>query len=192
MNSDDFVSEEELVSLDFSSDDVVGRQYEKCRFKSCTFQETDLRSTVFEACSFLRCSFILPKVNGLVLRNAAFKDSRLIGIPFGECNQFGFNPEFSDCLMDSCVFVDLKMIKKNMPNNHFRNSDFMNCDFREVSFNGCRFENTQFENCDLRDADFREARDYRINPEGNRVKGSRHCLPGALSFLPFLGIELEI
>lgn len=192
MSSDDFFLEEQLVSQSYKADDLLDLQYEKCQFTSCTFQETDLRSTVFDACRFIRCSIILPKIEGLVLRNVFFEDSRLLGMPFGECNQFGFNPDFSGCLIESCMFLDMKLIKKELHNNHFRNTDFMNCDLREVSFSGSRFEKTQFGHCDLRDADFREAKDYSLNPEDNKVKGSKHRLPGALSFLPFLGIDLEL
>jgi fluoroquinolone resistance protein len=189
---DDFVSDDEFSSIVFKSDSLIERQFDKCRFVSCTFRETDLRSTVFESCTFIRCDFILPKVEGLTLRAVTFEDSRLMGIPFGECNQFGFNPDFHGCIVDSCMFLNLKLKKKELINNTFRNSDFMECDLREASFSGCLFDNAQFHNCDLREADFREAENYIINPDGNKIKGSKHRIPGALSFLSFTGIDLEL
>lgn len=192
MSYDSFVSGEKYTSLDFEPDSLIGRQFDSCRFTSCTFRETDLRSTVFDTCTFLRCDFILPKIAGLTLRAAVFKDSRLMGLPFGECNQFGFDVDFHECIIDSCMFLSMKFRKKAFTNNKFRNSDFMDCDLRDASFNGCHFENAQFHNCNLQKSDFREAENYCINPDGNKVKGSKHRLPGVLSFIPFLGIDLEL
>ena len=187
-----FVSEEEYTFQVFSPDSLLERQFYTCRFVSCTFRETDLRSTVFDTCSFVRCNFILPKIEGLVLRTAIFEDSRLMGLPFGDCNQFGFDVDFQDCIIDSCMFLGINFRKKAFINDKFRNTDFMDCDLREASFTGCHFENAQFHNCNLQNSDFREAENYCINPDGNKVKGSKHRLPGVLTFIQFLGIDLEL
>ncbi len=192
MAFDDFISGDEFTSLELEPDSLIDRQFSRCKFISCTFRETDLRSTDFDTCTFLKCNFILPKIEGLVLRNVTFKDSRLMGLPFGECNQFGFSPDFHGCIIDSCMFINLQLRKKEFVRNHFRNTDFMNCDLREASFKDCHFDNALFHNCDLRESDFREAENYSINPDGNKVKGSKHRLPGGLSFLPFVGIDLEL
>ncbi len=72
----------------------------------------------------------------------------------------------------------------------------MNCDFTEVDLSGAdfkksEFRETLFQQCNLEKADFTDARGYTIDPVSNKIKGARFSHPDVMSFLAYLGIEIE-
>jgi fluoroquinolone resistance protein len=165
--------------------------YDSCRFRNCIFDHTDFTDTTFQNCSFENCELLLCEINGTAFDSVFFKSSKLTGINFSESAEFGFAPDFTDCLLESCVFFGNNLSNQHFINTTLRNTDFTNCPAKGADFSGTRFQTTSFLECNLEKADFRSASGYTIDPGANKLKGARFSLPEAASFLKYIGITLE-
>lgn len=188
---DDYFEDARFHGIDFSDLELRDYTFEDCVFERCSFREMALFGTSFRNCRFLNCQWILVKLNNTVLHDVEFKDSKLVGINFTDCNPFGFSPDFYDTVIDNCMFYHLNMKKRTMKNCKIFNTDFTETDFREADFSLSEFKETIIQACELGRADFRTARGYSIDPFTNKVKNAKFSFPGVCSFLGYLGIKIE-
>lgn len=178
-------------SVDFKDCAIQSHTFEGCTFKACRFNEMSLARVVLETCTFVNCEFILTTIENATLNTVYFKESKLMGLNFADCNKFCFLPEFEDCILDSVVFYSNNLQKGKFIHCRIKNCDFTECDMREVNFDESTFETTVFQKCNLAKADFRKACNYSVDPFNNNIKKARFSLPEAQSFLRFLGIDLQ-
>ena len=165
--------------------------YTDCTFTGCSFNKTDLTNTTFTDCTFINCELVMCRIDGTTIDSVQFKSSRLTGINFTEASEYGFSPDFTDCLLDSCVFYDNTLNHDCFINTTLRNTDFTNCRLKNVDFSGSRFQSAGILGCNLEGSDFRSASGYSIDPSANKLKGARFSLPEAASFLKYIGVTVE-
>ena len=165
--------------------------YTDCTFTNCSIKKTDLTNATFTGCSFVNCELVLCKIDGTAIDCTRFVSCRLTGMNFTEVSEYGFGPDFSECMLDSCVFYDNTLNKDRFLNSTLRNTDFTNCRMKNTDFSGSRFQSVTVLGCNLEGADFRSASGYSIDPSANKLKGARFSLPEAASFLKYIGVSLE-
>jgi len=170
---------------------LEGHTFEGCVFVSCHFGEAPLAGVSFISTEFVRCEFLLTKLAGATLNGVTFRECKLVGLHFTECNRFGFQPAFEGCLIDQCVFQKNTWKKGRFTGSRLRQTDFLDCGLREACFDDTTFEEVRVDGCDLERADFRRAAGYALDPARNRLAKARFSLPEAESFLRFLGIRLD-
>ncbi len=162
---------------------VKGRIFEGCSFTGCDLSKTAFLNGRFSDCVFTDCNMSLVKLGNSGFANNQFKGCKLLGIHFSECQDFLFSVSFENCLLDYASFLG-----KSMPRTVFRD-----CSLRQAVFAGCNLKGAGFYSCDLSDAefngtllneaDFLTARNFRIDPELNKMvkaKFSVYGLPGLL------------
>lgn len=186
-----FIREERIEKTDYSESPLTKGEYEECTFVSCNLSSTDLTSINFSDCEFIGCNLSLAKIAKAAFRNVTFKDCKLLGMHFEDCNEFLFEVQFENCILNLSSFYQLK-VKKTV---------FKNCSLHEVDFTETDLSTTIFDNCDLARAlfrqtvlektDLRTSYNYSIDPETNRIKKAKFSTAGIIGLLDKYDIEIS-
>ncbi|MBN2511118.1 MAG: pentapeptide repeat-containing protein [Spirochaetales bacterium] len=191
LNSNDYHECLEFDKVYFDSLMLESHSFEDCIFISCSFNHVSLKETSFISCTFEACSFTLCEMKHTTLNGAAFLRCRIIGLKFTDCSSFAFSPEFRESILDSNMFFENNLHKCIIEGCTIRNTDFIHCNLKEASFKGSVFDTVLFEKTNLEKSVFLEAKNYTIDPFGNKLKGAVFDLPEAQSFLGYLGIRFD-
>jgi uncharacterized protein YjbI with pentapeptide repeats len=170
---------------------INNREFEECIFKNCDFSNSDFSNTTFMDCEFIDCNLSMINLSGTFLKTVVFKNCKLLGIQFQSVQDFLFNVQFQDCVLDYSSFANKKMPK----------TKFNSCSLKEVSFIGANLNHSIFENCNLERAifnetelsgsDFRTAYNYTIDPEFNPMKKAKFSTQGIIGLLDKYDIKIE-
>ena len=141
-------------------------------------------------CEFIDCNLSMLELQGSSLKNVTFKNCKLLGISFENCDDFLFQVYFENAVLDFAGFNNKKMPK----------TKFVNCSLRETSFVGTHLKQSSFEKCDLQGAIFNEsdltecnfttATNYQIDPQFNVLKKARFSLQGIPGLLEKYDIKI--
>jgi uncharacterized protein YjbI with pentapeptide repeats len=63
-------------------------EYENCTFNHCNFADADFSGYKFNECVFNSCNLSMVKLNKTAFCNIQFKDSKMLGLRFDNCNEF--------------------------------------------------------------------------------------------------------
>jgi fluoroquinolone resistance protein len=170
---------------------IRGREFEDCVFRSCDFSNGDFSHNRFTDCEFVGCNFAMLKLLGTTLNNVTFRECKLTGINFSECEEFLFTVRFENCLMDYTSFL-----KRKMPKTTFADCSLKNVVFEQANLTKAKFDNTDlagavFERTNLSEANLVTAYNYTIDPELNTIKKARFSQNGLAGLLARYDIRVE-
>jgi len=188
---------EDLINIDIVFEKVIliekkitGREFDGCTFKNCDFSNSYFSECQFIDCEFIDCNLSMAKLPGTALKTIQFRDCKLLGIQFHECDNFLFNVGFATCTLDYSWFINKKMQKTN----------FINCSLKGVNFSGADLTSSNFENANLEGAifdgtllkatDFTTAYNFKIDPETNSVKSAKFSTSGVHGLLEKYDIKI--
>ena len=186
-----YIEEESFANINFAEIELLGHDYENCKFFNCNFTNANLSAINFIDCEFNVCNFSLTNLTSTGMRDIKFNDCKLLGLHFNTCNNFLFAVSFNNCVLQLSSFYKLK-IKKTI----FRSTQLEEVDFTEADLSGSVFENcdlykTIFQKTILQKVDFRTAINYSINPEQNSIKKAKFSLPDVVGLLNNYNIEIH-
>lgn len=107
----------------------------------------------------------MVKLTKTAFRDCKFKDSKLLGLRFEDCDGFLFSAGFEDCRLNLSSFYKMKLKKTIFKNSSLHEVDFTEADLTSSFFHNCDLERSIFENSIVEKAHFRTAYNYSINPE---------------------------
>jgi uncharacterized protein YjbI with pentapeptide repeats len=191
LETTDYHEDVDFCNVDFGPTPLTNQTFESCIFSSCRFRETPMTGAAFRSSVFRSCELVVVKMSGVVLDRTLFESSKIMGINFSDADNLGFSPDFRKSVISNSVFGGLSFRKGAILECRLVDCDLSDCDFREAEFSATTFEHVAISNCNFEKADFRSARGYAIDPLTNRVRKARFSLPEALSFLSFLGIQID-
>jgi fluoroquinolone resistance protein len=195
-----FIEEETFDKIDFTQNPLIKGEYEYCTFLNCDLSYSDLSEFKFLECEFSGCNLSLAKLTQTALKDIKFKTCKMLGLNFGDCNEFGFAVSFDTCLLNHSSFVSIAdSLKKRIK---LKQTVFKNSQLYEVNFTGCDLSSAIFDDCDLtrtifeytilEKADFRTAINYSIDPELNRIKKAKFSRSGIVGLLDKYDLEIEL
>jgi fluoroquinolone resistance protein len=195
-----FIEEKTFDKIDFTQNPLGKGEYEYCTFLNCDFSYSDLSELKFLECEFSGCNLSLAKLTQTALKDIKFKNSKMLGLNFGECNEFGFAVSFDTCILNRSSFVSMASpLKKRvkLKQTVFKNSqlyevDFTECDLSSAVFDGCDLTGAIFKDTILEKADLRTAINYSIDPELNRIKKAKFSRSGIAGLLDKYDIEIDM
>lgn len=165
--------------------------YDYCRFENCDFTRTDLSGIHFTECSFTGCNLSMVKLHKSSFNGAQFKECKLLGLHFEDCDSVLFSVNFDHCQLDLSSFFQLKM-KKTL---------FRNCSLKEVDFTETDLTASVFDHCDLiraiflqtvlDKADLRTSVHFSIDPSRNKVKKTKVSAAGLAGFLDAYDLDIS-
>ncbi|MFY7816609.1 MAG: pentapeptide repeat-containing protein [Chryseobacterium taeanense] len=163
----------EFLNINYSERKLHQREFYKCTFRNCNFTKSDLRSNTFEDCVFENCNFTMAIVDGVRFKNALFKESKLMGIDFSQCNSFMFSFCFEECQMDYSTFYGTTLKNTRFFKCRLTETDFTEADLKAAVFDQSDLSGTRFHHTDLQKADFRTALNFSIDPDVNKMKKAK-------------------
>lgn len=176
---------------DFTVNLLPKGEYENCTFNQCNFAGTDLSQYKFIDCAINSCNLSMVRTDKTSWQNIRFKDSKILGLRFDTCLDFGLSFSFENCQLNHASFYKTKIKKTIFKNSHLEGADFSECDLSGAIFDNCDLLSAVFENTILEKADFRTSYNYSIDPEINRIKKARFSIHGVAGLLNKYQIEIE-
>jgi fluoroquinolone resistance protein len=194
-----FIEEKTFDKIDFTHNPLDKGEYEYCTFLNCNISYADLADIKFLECEFSGCNLSLAKLTQTALKDIKFKSCKMLGLNFGDCNEFGFAVNFDTCTLDRSSFVSMaaplkkriKLKQTVFKNSQLHEVDFTECDLSAASFDNCDLTGAIFKDTILEKADFRTAFNYSIDPELNRMKKAKFSRSGIVGLLDKYDIEIE-
>ena len=101
-----YIQDKKFEKEDFSTNDFAIADYENCFFTNCDFSNANLSQRVFLDCEFNSCNLSAVKLIKTGLKNVRFKDSKLLGLHFENCDPFLFEVDFDNCFLKLSSFLN--------------------------------------------------------------------------------------
>jgi fluoroquinolone resistance protein len=177
--------------INYSGKEVKNREFEQCTFKDCDLSNSIFTHNRFTECVFIGCNLSMTKLGGSSLRDVTFKQCKLLGVNFSECEDFLFSVRFESCILDYASFMKKKMTKTKFIDTSLKHVVFSNANLSNAVFDNSDLADAVFNGTDLKEADFRTASNYMIDPELNAIKKAKFSLHGISGLLTKYGIRIE-
>ncbi|MCX2738885.1 pentapeptide repeat-containing protein [Pontibacter anaerobius] len=168
----------------YANKPIKNREFEQCTFRNCDFSNADFSQNRFTDCIFIGCNLAMLKLHCSTLSDVVFRECKLTGVNFSECEDILFTVRFENCILDYASFVGRKMAKTPFLHTSLKGADFSNANLANAVFGETDLERAVFSFTNLTGADFSTAFNFEIDPELNTVKKakfSRHGLQGLLA-----------
>ena len=185
------MSKKTFDKIDFTEKPLPKDEYENSIFIMCNFSNSDLSDIKFIDCEFIGCDLSMAKLENTALRDVKFKDSKMLGLQFDTCHEFGLSFSFENCLLNHSSFFKTKQNKIIFKDSQLQEVDFSECDLSGSLFDSCDLAGAVFKNTILEKADFRTSFNYSLDPEHNRIKKAKFSLSGAVGLLDKYNIIIE-
>ncbi len=185
-----------FTGREFSKDDLSEHpikkgEYEKCTFRNCDLSNSDISEYLFEHCAFIGCNLSLIKLNRTTFRDVNFKDCKMLGLHFENCNKFALSFSFDHCVLNHSSLYQMKLKNTCFKHTLLHEVDLTECDLAGAVFDTCDFSGATFDHTILEKADLRTAYNYSIDPERNRIKKAKFSLPEVVGLLNKYDIVIE-
>ena len=181
---------EHFRDLSFIDMNLAEHVFEDCVFINCDFKSVVLDKSRMIDCRYEACDLSNISLTSATMRGLAFVNCKLLGVQWPQVEQL-VNLSFTECNLNYCNFVGMKLKKIVFNKCFLREVDFSHSDLAESDFREANLLNARFNGSSLLKADFRRAIDYQINPLANKIQGARFSLPEAQELLIGLGIILD-
>lgn len=175
----------------FFNDRLNNREFDGCVFRNCDFSGTMFFECAFLDCEFIDCNLAMAKLPATSLKTVAFRECKLLGIRFDECDDFLFATGFADCVLDYSWFSRKKMPKTRFDSCSLKGVNFENTDLTAAVLDNCNLEEAVFDETNLTGADLSSAYHFRIDPELNTIKKAKFSISGIPGLLDKYDIKIE-
>ncbi|PIB36947.1 hypothetical protein BFP72_16825 [Reichenbachiella sp. 5M10] len=189
--SDGYFDEQAYTAVDFGAESWENGEYVDCTFKNCNLSGLDLSGDSFSNTDFVGCDLSMSKLGHTAFKEVRFKDCKLMGLHFGDCNPFLLDFKFEGCVLDFTSFFRLKIKKTLFQNCKMEKVDFTQTDMTESAFRDCDLNQAVFDRSVLIKCDFRTAYGYTLDPENNSLKGAKFSREGAIGLLSKYKVVIE-
>ncbi len=186
-----FIEDQKFEKVDYTQDPLSIGEYENCQFINCNFANTDLSDIYFSDCHFTGCNMGMVKLLKTTFSNARFKDCKLLGLHFEDCNAVLFTVDFEKCILDLSSFYKLKIKKTRFKDSSLREVDLTEADLTGCTLDNCDLWQATFDNTVIEKADLRTSYNYSIDPLNNKIRKAKFSKEGVSGLLDKFDIEIE-
>ncbi len=186
-----YIDDKTFTGINNAENPLLLAAYENCNFVNCDFSNADFSEFIFIDCNFKVCNLSLSKISKTAFRDVKFTECKMLGLHFDECNQFGIELIFENCMLNQASFYKMKIRNQIFKNCRLLETDFTESDLIGSVFENCDLSGATFDNTNLEKADFRTSFNYSIDPEINRIKKAKFALPEVLGLLNKYDLVIE-
>jgi uncharacterized protein YjbI with pentapeptide repeats len=170
---------------------ISNQEFEECVFLNCDISNAVLSNATFMDCVFKDCNLSMTRLASASLKGVHFKNCKLLGILFDECDDFLFQVEFEECVLDYASFTNKKMPKTKFISCSLKEVNFSETNLTGTIFDGSTLQGALFNNTQLAGSDFTKATDYSIDPEYNPMKKAKFSTQGIGGLLDKYDIKIH-
>jgi len=164
--------------------------FQDCRFKRCDFSDSEFSNSKFVDCVFDGCNLSMIRLQGTTLNDVTFKNCKIMGVNFSQCQDFLFTVKFDNCILDYSSFMDKKMLKTPFIQSSLKEVTFTRANLGGSKFDNCNLNETVFRETDLTSVDFSTSYNYIIDPELNDLRKAVFAMNGVAGLLAKYGIKI--
>jgi uncharacterized protein YjbI with pentapeptide repeats len=124
------------------------------------------------------------------LKNVSFKNCKLLGIAFNECDDFLFQVYFDECTLDYAIFSNKKMPKTKFINSSLQEVTFIGTNLTSSVFDNCNLSGAIFNDTQLASVNFKTAYNFKIDPEFNPMRKAQFSTEGIVGLLEKYDIKI--
>jgi len=172
-------------------DEIRMAEYENCVFQSCQLNGADVSNFTFVDCEFINCDLSSIRSKKTSFRDVYFRDCKLMGIHFEDCNPYGLKCHFDCSTLDYSFFYQCPLKGSKFSNCRLIEVDFTETGLEGVSFEDCNLSGAVFQMSNLEQASFVSAHGFMIDPSKNRMKGAKFSHSGLSGLLTSFGINIQ-
>jgi fluoroquinolone resistance protein len=186
-----FIENKTFSKIDFTQSPIGKGEYEYCSFINCDFSNSDFSEIQFAECVFDSCNLSMVILVKTALRDIKFRNCKMLGLHFENCNKFGLLVYFEGCNLNHSSFYQAKLKNTIFKIVKLQEVDFTESDLSSSVFDNCDLTGATFENSNIEKADFRSAYNFCIDPGKNRIKKARFSLSGIAGLLTKYDLDLS-
>lgn len=186
-----YTSNQTFTKMNFSIDLFPKGEMEICVFKDCDLSSVDLCECRFIETEFIGCDLSNAKISQTSFQDVVFRDCKMLGLQFQECNHFAFSITFTNSILDHASFFKVNLKECAFLDCHMHDVDFTDANLSKLELLSCDLHDARFEHSILEKTDFREAINYSIDPNINRIKDALFSAQGALGLLDNFDIKID-
>jgi uncharacterized protein YjbI with pentapeptide repeats len=194
IQSDQTFFDEQFQGLSQERSVVEACKFDNCSFVDCNFNGASFRGCRFIECSFSGCDLSLVQVANCTFTSIEVESCKAIGINWAQTNwsDTGLQKKISfiESAINHSTFIGMDLTGIKILNCSVQDVDFREADLSKADFSGSDLTKSIFGKTILSGADLRRARNYHINPCGNKLTGAKFALPEALALLYSMDILL--
>lgn len=176
--------------LNYFDELIEDKEFEECIFLKCSFITCTFKNCKFLNCRFEECILSAIKPINSSFNDVTFKESKVIGFDWTKAQTLRFL-KFEKSQLNYSNFSQLKLPELKIKACIAHEVNFSEAHLYGADFEGTDFEKAVFSQTNLTKANFRKAFNYSINFNFNKISKAKFSLPGAMSLLNSLEIELE-
>lgn len=169
---------------------ISGWEFQSCEFKNCDFTNSAFVNNKFLECTFEGCNLSMMKLGKSTLSDARFRNCKILGVNFSECQDFLFTVTFDGCILDYSSFMAKKMPKTRFNKSTLKEVTFSLANLSGSVFEQCNLSETVFNRTDLSAVDFSTSYNFSIDPELNILKKAIFSAQGLPGLLDKYGIRI--
>jgi fluoroquinolone resistance protein len=186
-----YQADQSFQNQNFQKKGLLLGEYESCDFTNCSFLNADLSGIIFSECSFVDCDLSMATVKGTAFRDTKFKNCKLLGLRFDDCNPFSLSFDFEGCILHFASFFRLKIPRTVFKNCKLEDVEFVEADVSNAVFILCDLSRAIFEGTNLEGADLRSAFNFSIDPEKNRIQKGKYTAQNLSGLLDNYKLVIE-
>ena len=190
MNQDAYL-DESFKNHDFTSEQLLGIEFDNCAFDGCNFDSQNLKGVRFLECTFNNCNLSNTMVEKASFHEVTFTNCKMLGIHFTRCNRIGFAIQAIGCQLSHSIFHQMDLTRSQFPDCLMHEVDLAETALIKVSLVRCDLRDAMFDLTDLHGADLSGAINYSIDPDRNNIKNARFSYPDVLALLSKYQIEVD-
>ncbi|HPR01734.1 MAG TPA: pentapeptide repeat-containing protein, partial [Saprospiraceae bacterium] len=101
------IEDREFLAVRFAERSMPQAEYQNCVFNECDFSQADLSGFKFIDCEFIASNLSMTGLQGVTFRDTHFRDCKMMGMLFEQCNPYGVTFRFLRCNLDHSSFFRL-------------------------------------------------------------------------------------
>ncbi len=186
-----YFDSQEFKQIDYSESKIAKGEYDNCTFTQCNFSGIHASNIQFVECEFIDCNFSNALIKDTAFKDVSFKNCKMIGLKFYDVDPFLLKMTFKNCQLSFSSFRGLKITNTQFDACVLEEVDFSGSDISGSIFHDSQLKNAIFENTNLEKSDFRTAMQFLIDPDKNRLKGSKFSKDNLSGLLDKYHINIE-
>lgn len=177
----------------FSGLDLRDEVVDNVELLGCTVLDSKLGEATLSRCSFEdvtfeRCDLSIIKLGGSSFRGVRFVDCKLTGIDWSRAHDLTFDVVFTGCVLDFSSFVGMRLADLRCAGGKAHDVVFADCNLRDAKLDDMDLAGSTFTGNDLRATDLSTCINVVLEPNTNRLHGTKLPLDAALRYLQHLGV----
>lgn len=186
-----YFDEEQYVGVDYTKTAIIKGEYDNCLFENCNFSDIHASNISFVECEFINCNFSNTIVAHTFFKSVLFRECKIIGVKFNECDPFLMAFSFENCQLNFSSFYQLKIQNTKFSNCIMQEVDFAETNLSKAIFDNCDLKNAIFDQTNIEGANFETSENFEINPAENKLKKAKFSQENIVGLLKSFDISIK-